>query len=76
MTIMPGSGRLSPSRKWVHATHIMSGGVPQAIMSSTAPPSAATAGACPVASRIQRPSRQIALITRPRTAPWTMLTRQ
>ena len=41
MTSMPGIGRLRPSRKWVHTTHIISGGEPQAIIASTRPPPAA-----------------------------------
>ena len=52
MTSMPGIGRLRPSRKWVHTTHIIRGGEPQAIMSSTRPPPMTTSGSCPAASRV------------------------
>ena len=52
MTSMPGIGRLMPSRKWVHTTHMKSAGEPHAIISSTRPPPAATSGSCPVASRV------------------------
>ena len=76
VSIITGSGRLSPSRKNEVATHMVKAGMPHEIMPSTVPPPAASSAVWPMTLSSISPRKQIPPMTMPSTAPWIRLIRQ